>query len=294
MPGINNDTAIQYGQKLDEHIKSELFGHLECLVMEYEKTFNPYIQVTAKRYAGFKMEFDANKGKVAASGLQLVKRDSALLCKRTMTTFFDYLLVKKDKNAALESVKVMLADLFANNLPLEDFEITKKISKKPSAYKTVPPHIMAWQRMVERVGVSEAPAVGERFAYIVEKFGKKDKLSDVMVDSEWVRANGFDKFNIAKEHYFNLYIDNPMRIILQLVYGVPLTNQILNPKAYANVEVITAKSGNIIGFFGKNNFTQKRKWHGVGVNEKLANEIRQLRLTDYAVENEGSYDDEDE
>lgn len=286
MPGVSNDTAIKHGQKLDENIKNELFGHLECLVMEYEKTFNPYIQVTPKRYAGFKMEFDSNKGKVSASGLQLVKRDSALLCKRTMTTFFDYLLVKKDKTKALESIKVQLSDLFANNLPLEDFEITKKISKKPDAYKTVPPHIVAWQRMVDRVGVTEAPAVGERFAYIIEKFGKKDKLSSVMVDTDLVREKGFDKFNIAKEHYFNLYVYNPMHVITELVYGKQVSDRALNPKAYENVETITAKKGNILGFFGKEQFTKKRKWHGLGVDDKLVDEIRQMRMSDYKVEEE--------
>lgn len=286
MPGIDNATAIKHGQKLDENIKSELFGHLECLVMEYEKTFNPYIQVTPKRYAGFKMEFDSNKGKVSASGLQLVKRDSALLCKRTMTTFFDYLLVKKDKDKALESIKVQLSDLFANNLPLEDFEITKKISKKPDAYKTVPPHIVAWQRMVDRVGVTEAPAVGERFAYIIEKFGKKDKLSDVMVDTDLVREKGFDKFNLAKEHYFNLYVYNPMHVITELVYGKQVSDRVLNPKAYENVETITAKKGNILGFFGKEQFTKKRKWHGLGVDDKFVDEIRQMRISDYKIEEE--------
>lgn len=286
MPNVSNETAIKHGQKLDENIKSELFGHLECLVMEYEKTFNPYIQVTPKRYAGYKMEFDASKGKVAASGLQLVKRDSALLCKRTMTTFFDYLLVKKDKDKALESIKVQMADLYANNLPLEDFEITKKISKKPDAYKSCPPHVLAWQRMVERVGVTEAPAVGERFAYIIEKHGKKDKLSDAMVDSDLVREKGFGRFNIAKDHYFNLYVYNPMHVITELVYGKPLSDQVLNPRAYENIETITAKKGSILGFFKKDQLTSKRRWHGMGVDEKLMAEIRQMRISDYKVEEE--------
>jgi DNA polymerase elongation subunit (family B) len=242
--------------------------------------------VTAKRYAGFKMEFDANKGKVAASGLQLVKRDSALLCKHTMTTFFEYLLVKKDKEKALESVKIQLCDLFANNLPLEDFEITKKISKKPGAYKSCPPHVLAWNRMVERVGVTEAPAVGERFSYIIEKHSKKDKLSDAMVDSDLVREKGFHRFNVAKDHYFNLYVYNPMNVIMALVYGKARADQVLNPKAYENVETITAKKGNILGFFGKDQVTHKRKWVGCGVDDKLVAEIRQMRISDYKVEEE--------
>jgi DNA polymerase elongation subunit (family B) len=292
MPGIDNETAIKYGQMLDNDIKTNLFGHLECLVMEYEKTFNPYIQVTPKRYAGFKMEFDSKKGKVSASGLQLVKRDSALLCKRTMQTFFNYLLINKDKDKALESIKVQLSDLFANNLPLEDFCITKKISKKPEDYKTVPPHILAWQRMVDRVGVTEAPAVGERFEYIIEKFGKKDNMSDFMVDSALVREKGFDKFNIAKEHYFNLYVYNPMHVITELVYGKQVSDRVLNPKSYEQVETVSAKKGNILGFFKVDKVTKKRKFKGLGVDDKLLNEIRQLRISDMSVDEEEITDPE--
>lgn len=291
MPGIDNGTAIKYGQLLDNDIKTNLFGHLECLVMEYEKTYNPFIQVTPKRYAGYKMEFNPDKGKVAASGLQLVKRDSALLCKRTMQTFFDYLLVRKDKERALESLKVQISELYANNLELEDFCITKKISKKPEDYKTVPPHIVAWQRMVARVGVTEAPAVGERFEYIIEKFGKKDKLCNAIVDSDFVREKGFERFNIAKDHYFDLYIYNPMHVITELVYGKAMSDYVLDPKNYEQIETVSARDGNILGFFNADSVTKKRRFKSLGVDERLLQEIRQLRITDMDVANETTPDD---
>tara|TARA_B100000508_G_C11242410_1_gene172256 strand:+ start:254 stop:388 length:135 start_codon:yes stop_codon:yes gene_type:complete len=38
MPGIDNATAIKHGQALDDDIKNNLFGHLECLVMEVSST----------------------------------------------------------------------------------------------------------------------------------------------------------------------------------------------------------------------------------------------------------------
>jgi DNA polymerase elongation subunit (family B) len=294
MPGVDVTTAIKYGQLLDDDIKNHLFGHLECLVMEYEKVYKPFIQVTPKRYAGYKMEFDANKGKFAASGLQLVNRDSALLCKKTMQTFFDYLLVKNDKEKALESLKLQIADLFTNQLPLEDFEITKKISKRPEDYKTVPPHIAAWSRMVRRVGVTSAPAVGERFPFVVTKFGKHDKMADAIVDTPLVMEKGFEKFNLAKEHYFNLYIYNPMHVIVELVYGKEVAQRVLDPRSYEHIETVSAKNGNILGFFGVESHTRKRKVHGLGVDEQLLQEIRQLRLTDMKVIDESSDGEEEE
>jgi DNA polymerase elongation subunit (family B) len=286
MPGIDNATAIKHGKTLDYDIKTNLFGHLECLVMEYEKTFNPYIQVTPKRYAGYKMKSDPGKGEVSASGLQLVKRDSALLCKRTMQTFFNYLLVKNDKDKALESIKVQLSDFFANNLQLEDFCITKKISKKLEDYKVPPPHILAWKRMVDRVGVTEAPAVGERFEYIVLNHGKRDILSDFIVDTDLVREKGFDRFNIYKQKYFELYIYNPMHIITELVYGKHVSDRVLDPKSYEQVEIMSARKGNLLGLFKIDNLTRKRRFHSLGVDDKFMDEIRQLRISDMTVEEE--------
>lgn len=294
MPGVSNDKAIKYGQMLDNEIKTNLFGHLECLVMEYEKTFNPYLQVTPKRYAGFKMEFDANEGAVSASGLQMVKRDSALLCKRTMQTFFKYLLIDKDKDKAYESVRLQLTDLFANNLPLEDYCITKKISKKASEYKTVPPHIYAWQRQVARDGEAASPSVGERFEFIVEKFGKKDDMSDFIVDSAIVRSNGFDKYNVDKGHYFRLFVFNPMHVITDLVYGKALSSKLMDPKQYEQVETITAKKGNILGFFKKDKLTSKRRFNAIDVDERFLNEVRQMRMTDFGVQEEQIGADEDQ
>lgn len=293
MPGIDNATAIKYGQMLDNDVKNNLFGHLECMILEFEKVYMPFLQVCPKKYCGMKYEFDPTKGKVAASGLQMVKRDSALLCKRTMQTFFEYLLVKKDKDRALESIKVQLADLFSNNLPLEDFCITKKISKRPEDYKVTPPHIEAWGRMVRRVGVTEAPAVGERMEYIILKHGKKDNMADFIIDTALVRERGFDRFNVYKEKYFDLYIYNPLNVIVKLVYGEQVMKKVLNPKAYTQVETVSAQRGNLLGFFKVDQLTRKRKFHGLGVDEKLQNEIRQLRLSDMVVEEETIQDPND-
>jgi hypothetical protein len=127
--------------------------------------------------------------------------------------------------------------------------------------------------------VTEAPAVGERFEYIFQQFGKKDNMSDAIVDTALVMEQGFDRFNLAKDHYFKLYVYNPMNIIMELVYGQELASQVLNPKNYEQVETVSAKGGNILGFFGVDKHTSKRKYTDLGVNEKLMEEIRQLRLT---------------
>jgi hypothetical protein len=148
--------------------------------------------------------------------------------------------------------------------------------------------------MVGRIGVTESPAIGERMEYIIESFGKKDKMSDFIVDTNLVRERGFDQFNIAKDHYHRLFVYNPMVVIMDLVYGEQVSRKALNPKSYAQIETVSAKAGNILGFFGASKFTKKRRFLGLGVDDTLLKEIRQLRITDMAVEDEGSDDEMEE
>lgn len=279
MPGVTVKQAIEYGQKIDEKTKTDLFGDLECLTLEYEKVFCPYLQVTPKRYAGYKYEFDSNKAKVSASGLQLVKRDSALMCKKTMTSFFDYLLVEKDKEKALQSLKKHISDLFGNRMTLEDFELTKKLSKKPEDYKcTVPAHVKAWLRKVERVGTTEAECIGERFAYVIQEFDKKhQELSDAIVDSSYVKEKGFENFDMAKKHYFQLYIYNPMNVIVNLIYGPEVLKSVMDPNNYEQVRKVTASKNNILGFFGKKSLTSRKRQVGLGIDETITTTKKQMK-----------------
>jgi hypothetical protein len=148
--------------------------------------------------------------------------------------------------------------------------------------------------MVERVGVTEAPAIGERFPYIITKFGARDSLSDFIIDSDLVRKEGFNRYNVAKDHYYRLYIYNPMNVIIELVYGKKRSDALLDTKHYDQVETITAKKGNLLGFFGKDQVTNKRRFKGLGVDEQLLKEIRQMRITDTFVSREQIGADEDQ
>lgn len=260
MPGVDVGRAIRYGKLLEAQIRDKVFGHLECLVMEYEKVYAPYIQVTPKRYAGLMFKTDAARGEVSASGLQLVKRDSALLCKRVMTEFFEMLLVRGDEVAALEALRKSIGALFADELPLEDFELSKKISKKPEEYKVQPPHIKAWLRMVRRIGSSEAPCVGERFSYVIRDFGKNEAMADCIVDTALVREKGgLQNMPIAKLHYFQLYIYNPMHVIVELIYGRAKTQSVLDPSSYERVEKVVQKPGNLLAFLGRTELVTKKR-----------------------------------
>lgn len=207
-------------------------------------------------------------------GFQVVRRDAAQLCTKTMKTYFDYIFKTRDKEKAADSIRVMMTELYAELLELEDFVITKKIAK--AEYKTTPPHVVAWRRMVDRVGKAEAPTIGERFEFVVTKMNKKMgiDMAKAVTDLQFAKENNVQ---IDKDYYFQTFIYNPMVKIMELIHGKKETTQILNPKAYERKETVTANSTNIIGFFGKKQVVTKKRFRGLGFDESFLCEIKAKR-----------------
>jgi DNA polymerase elongation subunit (family B) len=263
MPGVTTAQAIEHGKHLEKNITKDLYSNKNALVMEYEKTFNPFLLVTAKRYAGVKYEFDDQKSSVTVNGLQLVKRDSAKLCTDVMQGFFDRVFKEKDNEAAALYVEKSIAKLYSDDTPLDFFVLTKKLSKKIEEYDVVPPHIAAWQRMVRRVGRTEAPSIGERFEYIITRVKKGQKgLGDSMVDYELAKEQNLVT-SVDKDHYFRIAIEKPLREPMNLVLGKERTDIILNPANYRRTETIVPKKGNILAALGIGPVTtSKRKFGG--------------------------------
>lgn len=294
MPGISVTKAIYYGQQLDKHVQEDIFKFRAPMKMTYEKTFSPFIITRRKGYSGAKFEFNDRDFKVSTMGYQLVKRDSAKLCTTTMKTYFDYIFSVKDKNKAADSIRLMMHDLLGEHLTVDDFVITKKIGK--AEYKTTPPHIKAWRRMVDRVGTAEAPSIGERFPYIVTKMNKKlgTDMGDATMDLQLANEIGFDNIQIDKEYYIQTFIFNPMVKIMDLIHGTEMTKMILNMKSYHRKETVTAKKGNLLGFFGKTKIVTKKKYKGLGFSDEFISDINKKRSRSAAEENWELMGDEDQ
>ena len=277
MPGISLAKAIEYGQILDKRVQEDIFSLRAPMQMEYEKTYLPFIITRRKGYCGAKYEFNDREFKVAAMGFQVVRRDAAQLCTRTMKTYFDYIFKIRDKKKAADSIRVMMTELFGEFLELEDFVITKKIAK--AEYKTEPPHVTAWKRMVDRVGKAEAPAIGERFEFVVTKMNKKMKMEmkDTIIDLDLAKERGFNNIQIDKDYYFETFIYNPMVKIMELIHGKKDTKTILDPKSYERKETVTANKNNLLGFFGKKQVVTKKRYRGLGFDEDFLTDIKAKR-----------------
>lgn len=279
MPGISVTRAIHYGQQLDKRVQEDIFSYRKPMQMEYEKVYCPFIITRRKGYCGAKYEFNDRDFKVSAMGFQVVRRDSAQLCVKTMKTYFDYIFKENNKVKAANSVRVMMSDLFGEKLDLDDYVITKKIAK--AEYKSEPPHVTSWKRMVDRVGKAEAPAIGERFEYVVTKFNKKLKreMKDTIIDLDLAKATiGEGKvIQFDKDYYCTTYIQNPMLKIMKLIHGEKETKQILDPRAYERKETVSASKDNLLGFFGKDKVVTKKRYRGLGFDNDFLEEVKAKR-----------------
>ena len=227
------------------------------LLWNSKKTLCPFLLVTAKRYVSLK--YDAgkpDKGKITFSGIQASKRDSTKLCKEASIDFFKQVIENGDKNTAVKNLKSLIRKLYNEELDYSYFKLSKKISKAPKEYKVPPGHIKTWLAFRERVGVTEAPSVGEHFAYLIQRLNKRQKVGDVLIEYQ----EGIDsKASIDKDHYFKISILNPLQKPLEIMLGEKAAADLLNPKNYTRTESTVATKRNILGFFGIQEFKSTKK-----------------------------------
>lgn len=255
MPGISIAQAIHYGQMIEREIQRDVFDARPPMKLAYEKTMCPFVITRKKGYIGAKYEFDPTQFKVKAMGIQLVRRDSAVLCLKVMQGFVDEVFKNNNVPAAVRFVEAMLSDMFADRLPLEDYVITKKIAK--AEYKVEPPHISEWKRERARVGRDDVEAVGERMEFVVAQFRKGDGMKNAIVRLQRAREEGH--VDINKDHYFETFVRKPLLKIMEYIAGAAETQRVMNPASYERVRTVKASRGNLLGFFGKSTMTSRKR-----------------------------------
>lgn len=171
-----------------------------------------------------------------------------------MNEYFQLVFNRNNVEGGLELVRGVMTDLYNNKLPLDDFMLSKKIAK--SEYTTLPPHVASWRRMVARVGQAQAPAIGERFNYVVTKGQKGEGMDVRIIDSMLVQEKGFENFQIDRDYYHQTFLFNPLYPIMKHIHGEKVATDVLDPKNYTFVETVVAKRGNLLGFFGKESMTK--------------------------------------
>jgi len=131
------ENTIKVGEKMADKITAQLRAPQ---VLEYEKTFWPFMIITKKRYAGNKYEFDPKKYKFTSMGLVTKRRDNAPILKKIYKGVLDIMFGDDESNIAVKkavrSYQEMVSNLLTGNVDLMDLVVSKTLKvgyKNPTA-----------------------------------------------------------------------------------------------------------------------------------------------------------------
>jgi DNA polymerase elongation subunit (family B) len=181
--------------------------------LEYEKTFDPFLLLSKKRYVGMLYETNPNKGKRKEMGIVLKRRDNAPIVKDVYGGLIDILMKEHDIPAAIAFVRKCLEDIVDEKYPLEKLIISKKLN---SFYKN--PQSIAHKVLADRMGKRDPgnkPSVGSRVPFVFIQTKGKVKLQGERIESpEYVREN---KIRPDFGHYITNQIMKPVQQVFALI-----------------------------------------------------------------------------
>ena len=96
------ELTIKYGMEAGEGAKKLLKKPHD---LEYEKTFDPFILLSKKRYVGNKYEDDPDKYKQTSMGIVLKRRDNAKIVKYVYGGIIDRIINQLDIKGSILFLK---------------------------------------------------------------------------------------------------------------------------------------------------------------------------------------------
>jgi len=162
-------------------------------VLEYEKTFYPFILFTKKRYVGNLYETDINEYVQKSMGIVLKRRDNAPIVKYVYGGIIDCILNKKSLDLSIDFLQEALNDLINGKFDLQMLVISKTLR---STYKD--PESIAHKVLADRMGERDPgnkPQPNDRIPYVYIKVGSNNPKIKVLQGDKiehinYVRENG--------------------------------------------------------------------------------------------------------
>lgn len=183
--------SIKCGQEAGEFIKELMDGEgKQPQVLEYEKTFWPFILISKKRYTGDKYEFEATGAKRTAMGIVLKRRDNAPIVKYVFGHVIEKIMIDKDFDATVQWLKETLVKIRNGEFPLSYFVISKSLRgyyKNPQGIA----HKVLADRMAER-DPGNKPKANDRIPYVYMVVDDKPDIIGYRMKKEKI-PDGFYK-----------------------------------------------------------------------------------------------------
>ena len=196
------DIGVEAGKQITKTLKAPHD-------LEYEKTFQPFILLSKKRYVGNKYEFDLDKYKQTSMGIVLKRRDNAKIVKYIYGGAIEIIMKERNLQKAIDFTKNAVYKLINGKFNMDYLIITKSLR---SFYKN--PLQIAHKVLADRMGERDPgnkPKSNDRipYAYIVKKSKKKERLlqGDRIEHPDFILKNDL---KIDYRHYVTNQISKPI------------------------------------------------------------------------------------
>ena len=239
--------SIELAIQTDQQIQKNILKAPQ--VLEYEKTFDPFLLLSKKRYVGNLYEDDPDKYYLKSMGIVLKRRDNAPIVKVIYGGIIDIIMKEGNIDKACTFLRKSLIKLINGDYPLETLIITKTLSSYYKDPDRIAHKVLA-DRMAER-DPGNKPQVNDRIAFMYidtsHLKNKKNLLQGDKVETPaYVREN-----NLSPDYEF--YITNQIMKPVSQIFGLTL-------------ETLNGFTGNIQEF---NNIYNKKLADGKTINEAI-------------------------
>ena len=160
--------CIQCGDEAGQWITDKIMHDPQ--VLEYEKTFYPFILISKKRYIGDKYEFNPNKCSRTSMGIVMKRRDNAPIVKHVFGNMIEKIMVEKDFDGAIEWIRNTLEEIRGGKLHMNEYIITKSLR---GYYKN--PSQIAHKVLADRIAIRDPgnkPKASDRIPFVYFKLPK--------------------------------------------------------------------------------------------------------------------------
>jgi len=204
-------------------------------ILEYEKTFWPFILFTKKRYVGNLYETDVNDYVQKSMGIVLKRRDNAPIVKYIFGGIIDVIMNQRSLTASVDFLKKSLEQLLDGKFDLQMLVISKTLR---SFYKD--PESIAHKVLADRMGERDPgnkPQSNDRIPYVYVK------VKQVNPKQKILQGDKIEHYQYVIDQKLNpdylVYLENQIMKPVSQIYelAVPqLKGYTKDPDYYKNLE----------------------------------------------------------
>lgn len=186
--------------------------------LEYEKTFQPFILLSRKKYVGILYEKDINKGKRKDAGNVSQRRDNAPIVKDIFGGCVETILKEKKLTLALAYLETSLQKVVSGELPIDKFVVSKSLRTGYKNPQAIPQKVLADRIAARDPGNKPAPGDRIPYVYVVTKEAQNKKL----LQGDRIETPTYIMMNPHLKIDYSFYITNQIMKPLQQLFALEL------------------------------------------------------------------------